>query len=318
MKNLEQFFYKNNRLQQLRGFCAVMEHKNLSRAGKQLGLSHTTISLQIKSLEDDLNIKLLNRNGPKISPTKDAELLYELAIKHVDGINNIYDEFITRKAKNQSDEIRIAANNASLNFVLPKLLKPYLAENPDIYSEVIFAEQPEGLQMLMNDEIDVLLIPRREHLPIDSKLFTYTPFFEYVPVLLTLPNHPLAGKKKITVQEIARYDFTLPAPGLHVIPGLHEIFSRYQINKRFRVNFKGWEVTRKFIEAGLVISITADVVVERKDILMRTPLTHLFPNVDYGFVTKRRKPDEKVKKLFETATKYRKNIQSDLVRTKSN
>jgi DNA-binding transcriptional LysR family regulator len=95
---------------------------------------------------------------------------------------------------------------------------------------------------------------------------------------------------------------------------LHEIFSRYQINKRFRVNFEGWEVTRKFIEAGLVISITADVVVEREDVLKRTPLTHLFPNVDYGFVVKRgRKPDYKVQRLFETAQRHAAEIGSDLI-----
>lgn len=314
MKNIEQFFYKNNRLQQLRGFCAVMQYNNLSRAGEKLGLTHTTISLQVKSLEDDLNIKLLNRNGPKISPTKDAEILYELAIRHVEGINNIYDEFVALKYKDKSDEIRIAANNASLNFVLPKILEPYLAANQNIYSTVIFAEQEDGLKKLANDEIDVLLIPRREHKAIDNKLFNYTPLFYYAPVLLTLPNHPLAGKKKLGVHEIAKYDFTLPAKGLHVIPNLHEIFSRYQINKRFRVNFEGWEVTRKYIERGLVISITADVVVEREDILFRTPLTHLFPNVDYGFVVKRgRKPDEKVRKLFDIAKKYQKDIQSDLI-----
>jgi DNA-binding transcriptional LysR family regulator len=314
-KKIEQFFYKNNRLQQLRGFCAVMQLKNLTRAAEHLKLSHTAISLQIKSLEDDLKIKLFTRNGPKIMPTKDAEKLYEIAIGHVEGINNIYDEFLAVKNHDNSDEIKIAANNASLNFVLPKILKPYLDENPNIYSRVVFAEQDDGLKKLANDEIDVLLIPRREHKPIDNKMFSYTPLFYYVPVLLTLPNHPLARKKKLSVHEIAEYDFTLPAKGLHVIPNLPEIFERYQINKRFRVKFEGWEITRKYIETGLVISITADVVVERNDVLCRTPLTHLFPNVDYGFVVKRgRRMEDKVMKLFDIAKKYQKEIQSDLVK----
>lgn len=310
-----QFFYKNNRLQQLRGFCAAMQFGNLTRAAEQLGLSHTAISLQIKSLEDDLKIKLFERQGPKIRPTKDAAILYKIASQHVEGINNIYDEFITQRNDDLSDELNIAANNASLNYILPKLMVHYSTAAPNIYSRIHFAEQPDGLEKLKRGEIDVLLLPRREHMPVEPAYFTYTPLFYFTPVLLTLPSHPLAGKKKISVEQIAKYEFTLPAKGLHVIPNLHELFSRYEINKRLRVNFEGWEVTRKYIEAGLVISITADIVHEKEnDMLVKTPLTHLFPVVDYGFVTRRDKhPDKKLRQLFETAKKHSKSLSSDIL-----
>ncbi len=308
-----QFFYKNNRLQQLRGFCASMQFKNLSRAAEHLGLSHTAISLQIKSLEDDLKIRLFERQGPKIQPTKDAEILYKIANKHVEGINNVFDEFVTQRKDDQSDELNIAANNASLNFILPRLMRHYLDAAPKVYSRIHFAEQDEALEMLKKGEIDVWLGPRREHMPVDDAYFTYTPLFYFTPVLLTKPDHPLAGKRKITVEEIAKYEFTLPAKGLHVLPNLHELFSRYQIAKRFRVTLEGWEVTRKYIEAGLVISITADIVHEREnDVLAKTPLTHLFPVVDYGFVRLRdKRPDKKLQKLLETAKKHWLELSSD-------
>jgi DNA-binding transcriptional LysR family regulator len=302
------FFYKNNRLQQLRGFVATMQLGTVTAAANTMGLTQATVSLQIKSLEDDLKIKLFTRKGPHIKPTKDGTLLYELALPHIKSIEDIENIFTKYREKKYNEVIKIAANNSSLNFILPKLLKKYIDENTNVNAEVFFAEFYDGLDKLEKNEIDVLLLPRREHLPI-PKHIDYVPLFKFKPVLLTRPDHPLCGKKNITVKQIAEYDFTLPAKGLHVIPNLHDIFEAAGIKKEFRVQFKGWEVTRKFIEAGLVISITADIVLEKKDVLVGTSLSHLFPDVDYGFYLKKGMiiPD-KINRLVKIAKSYKGDI----------
>ena len=59
---ISQFYYKNNRLQQIRGFCNTVTYESLIKASKVMNLSTSSISLQIKTLERDLNTKLLKRN----------------------------------------------------------------------------------------------------------------------------------------------------------------------------------------------------------------------------------------------------------------
>ena len=126
--------------------------------------------------------------------------------------------------------------------------------------------------------------------------------------MITRADHPLAGRKNLSVEEISRYELTLPMEDYRVIPNLYDIFPAHEINKKLRVNFVNWETTRKYIEAGLVISISSDVIIDKdSDVLMGTPLSHLFSNAEYGFVIKRRKSKalpEKVKKLIETAKSY--------------
>lgn len=315
VENSANFFYKNNRLQQLRGFCAAMQFGNLSHAAEHLGLSHTAISLQVKSLEQDLKIKLFERKGPKIKPTKDAELLYKMSLPHVEAMSDVYDQFITLKKKEESDEIKIGANNSAISFIMPKLLKTYLQEHPGMYARVIFAEQEEGLEKLKNGEIDVLCIPRREHNPIDTRFFEYTPMFYYTPVLLSLHDHPLAGKKRLTIEEICKYDITMPSKGLTVIPHLDELLSGFNKLKRLRITLENWSNTLKFIEAGLVVSIVADLAHEgREDILCRTPLTHLFPVIDYGFiVNKSSRHSQKIRQFFEVAKSNSAALSSDIL-----
>ncbi len=58
----EQFNYKNNRFQQLKGFCNTIKTGSVSQAAKSMSLSQAAISLQIKSLERDLKLPLFERH----------------------------------------------------------------------------------------------------------------------------------------------------------------------------------------------------------------------------------------------------------------
>lgn len=140
----------------------------------------------------------------------------------------------------------------------------------------------------------------------------------YEPALITRPDHPLAGRRKLTVQEISQYELTLPAEKLRVIPNLYDIFPQHDISKRLRVNFVNWETTRKYIEAGLVISISSDVIIGENDTLMATPLTHLFPIVDYGFVVWRsRRLPQKVERFLDVAREFARARAQPKMRTRA-
>ena len=80
------FRYKQNRLQQLKGFCAVVEAHSVSKAADRLSLTQPTVSLQVQSLERDLRTTLFERRGPKIELTFEGALLYELARPLVEGL----------------------------------------------------------------------------------------------------------------------------------------------------------------------------------------------------------------------------------------
>jgi len=85
--------YKQNRLQQLRGFCYAAQEGSISRAAERMYLSQPSVSLQIQALERELETTLFDRNGPKIELTHDGRLLFELAQPLVDGFNHLEETF---------------------------------------------------------------------------------------------------------------------------------------------------------------------------------------------------------------------------------
>lgn len=286
MKKIDQqFYYKNNRLQQLRGFCSTIEFGSICRAAEHMGLNQSCVSLQIKALEDSLAVKLFERNGPHIKPTAEGKRLYSLARPYVYGILNLHHEFSEELKSVLRTELHIAANGTSKSYILPEIIKLYTQMYPEIYIVIHFAEHQEAMELIEKDIVDFAILPQRAHLPF-SHNFVYTPLFFCTPCLITLPNHPLAHQKNLTVQEISKYELTLPDPTFRVIDNLYEIFPDHNINKKLRVSFLNTESGREFIDAGVAITISSDVWIKKNDTLVATPLPHLFPDVTYGLVKK--------------------------------
>ena len=72
----KQFYYKRNRIQQLKGFYYTVQTGSVSNAARKMGLSQSAITLQIQSLERDLKTKLFEREGKKITITKAGKLFF--------------------------------------------------------------------------------------------------------------------------------------------------------------------------------------------------------------------------------------------------
>ena len=104
----QRFYYKQNRLKQLRAFCHAVRTLSISKAAERMHLSQPTVSLQIKALERELGTVLFERRGPRIALTPEGGALYELSSPLVEGIDNLPDAFrrTVRKPRIRGDPHR--------------------------------------------------------------------------------------------------------------------------------------------------------------------------------------------------------------------
>ena len=253
-------YYKNNRLQQLRGFSYAAQFGNITKAAAHMGLTQSTVSLQIKSLEDELGVQLFKRHGPQITLTREGEELLKLSAPHLDGFQNIFDVFHEKIAEDKKTEITLSVNATAKSYLMPDLLNKYIDQYPEAYVTLRFAEQEEAIKLLQEEEIDCAILPRRDHTPFPYSC-VYKPAFFFKPCLITRHDHPLAGRQNLSVEEISRYNVVLPGYDYRVIPNLYDIFPQHNINKKRRINFIDMETGREYLEAGLVITISSNVFV---------------------------------------------------------
>jgi len=123
------------RFAKLTAFVAVAEHASFTRAAAQLGISNPSLSHAIRSLEDQLGVRLLNRTTRSVALTDaGAELLAHLnpALESFDKALDIVNAFRTRPA----GTLRVAVHPAAAVTIIPSRIARFSAENPDIRLEI--------------------------------------------------------------------------------------------------------------------------------------------------------------------------------------
>ena len=105
----QQFYYKKNRLQQIRGFCYVVQTGSMLKCARKMGLTQGAITLQIQSLERDLGIKLFDRSGKEIKLTKSGEMFYDHAISSLQKMDSLFESFASINSKKSLTQLVLVA-----------------------------------------------------------------------------------------------------------------------------------------------------------------------------------------------------------------
>jgi len=279
------FRYKQNRIQQLRGFCFTAAEGSISRAAERMYLSQPSVSLQIQALERELNVTLFERRGPRIKLTPDGELLFAMAMPLVDQIDKLPDEFAARRGDINQGRIDVAAGWSTILYVLPSFVEAFREAHPHIELKLHNVTGAEGLAQLRAGHVDFAVGPLLE-VPEDIE---FHPIVSYEPLLITALNHPLAKKKHITLKELSKHPFILPPRHLSTWSTVDSAFKKHGLPYEVAMEVGGWEVIKKYVELGLGISVVMSICITGGEKLAVMPANEYFPNRTYGVVIRKGK-----------------------------
>ncbi len=283
---MDVFRYKQNRLQQLRGFCAVVEAKGVSKAAAKLRLTQPTVSLQVQALERELHTRLFDRKGPRIELTPEGALLYELARPLLQGLVEIDGDFEARRNKVEQGRLAIAAGESTIQYVLPTTVQKFARVHPGITMALNNVTGMDGLQQLRERRVDFCIGPLLD-IPADLE---FEPVVAFDPVLITTSNHPLSKLPKVTLRQISKYPLILPPRHLSTWRQVELVFLQHQIPYEVRMEMGGWEVIKRYVELGLGISIVINVCLTGREKLEVIPVKRYFPQRIYGIVKLKGRP----------------------------
>jgi DNA-binding transcriptional LysR family regulator len=283
---MDVFRYKQNRLQQLRGFCAVVEAKSVSKAAAKLRLTQPTVSLQVQALERELRTRLFDRRGPRIELTPEGALLYELARPLLEGLVEIDSDFEARRNKVEQGRLAIAAGESTIQYVLPTTVQKFARVHPGISIVLNNVTGVDGLQQLRDRRVDFCVGPLLD-IPADLE---FEPVVAFDPVLITTSRHPLSKLSKVTLRQISKYPLILPPRHLSTWRQVEMVFLQHQIPYEVRMEVGGWEVIKRYVELGLGISIVMNVCLTGREKLEVIPVKKYFPQRIYGIVKLKGRP----------------------------
>ncbi|HSQ97838.1 MAG TPA: LysR family transcriptional regulator [Rickettsiales bacterium] len=206
------FYYKKNRLSQIRGFCSVVQNDySIAAAHRKTHVEAATISKEIRTLENDLGVQLLDRSGyNKLKLTKEGELFYKEAIKYVNGIDSLVDTFNENLKEFNSNHLNLALHYTAMSYVFPKILGKLLEQKrfKNLNIKLFDISKEEAIKKLINKEVDMAFY----HFNASEKILSEIEVEKNIKnsyVLIYNKNHPLANKKIILREDVKDYNFLL-------------------------------------------------------------------------------------------------------------
>ncbi|MEO6801352.1 MAG: LysR family transcriptional regulator [Rhodanobacter sp.] len=281
------YYYKGNRHKQLRAFVSVVKLGTLTRAAEALYLSQPTISLQLQALERELGVILMDRRRRRINLTDAGEALYVLARPLVEGWETLDRDFQARIKGLQAGRLVIAAGTSTIQYLLPELVRRYRERFPAVKLQLANVTGKDGLALLRADDAD-FAVGSMLDVPND---IAWAPVHHYDPMLIMPPDHPLAAKDKITLEDISPYGLILPPQRLSTYRLVDLVFQQRQVPYHVAIEVGGWDVIKEYVAMGMGISIVTGICITDADSerLAVRNMKQFFPQRSYGVVMRKGK-----------------------------
>ena len=281
------FAYKGDRLKPLRAFCQTARLGSVSRAAEALYVSQPAVTLQLQALEREMGVRLFERSGRRLVPTREGEALYELARPLVEGIDGLDGAFREQLRGLDAGELHVAAGSSTILYLLPKIIATYRETQPDVRLILHNVTGAGGLNLLRSDEVD-LAVGSMLDVPAD---LDYAPVYRFDPMLIAPPDHPLATKRSLELADLSPYGLILPPRRLTTYRLIDHVFHQARVPYTVALEVGGWEVIKQYVAMGMGISIVTAICLtdaDRERLATRS-LADYFPPRSYGVVVRKGK-----------------------------
>lgn len=253
-------------LRQLKYFAKVAETLNFSEAAKMLCITQSTLSQQIKQLENELDTPLLIRSSHKVTLSEAGELI----LPHVRRV--IYEAESCADRINDLNKLASGSLSIGVTYsfspILTETLLLFMKQYPKIRLDIYYKPMNELMELLKERVVDFVLAfkPTQSIEGVESHIL----FQNYLAAIVS-EHHPLASKKKVTVAELQTYDLALPSKGLQARNTFDNIISAHD-PLRVRIELNEVNILLKLIRQSMLVTVLAEATIHNETGVKAVPL----------------------------------------------
>ena len=252
-------------LTELRYIVAVARERHFGRAAEACFVSQPTLSVAVKKLEDELDVKLFERGSSEISVTPLGEEIVRQAQAVLEQAQAIKE--IAKRGKDPlAGPLRLGVIYTIGPYLLPDLVRTAIAKVPQMPLMLQENFTVKLLEMLRAGELDCAILAE----PFMESNLAIAPLYEE-PFLVAVPaSHPLAERERISAEELKRETMLLLGSGHcfrdHVLEVCPE-FARFSSDAEgIRKSFEGssLETIKHMVAAGMGVTVVPRLSVPRE------------------------------------------------------
>src|SRR5699024_10630689 len=262
--------------QQLKVFVTVAEKKNFSRAAEALYMTQPAVSQYIRTLEENIGVRLLDRTNKYVNLNQAGEIVYHHA-KEIIGLHTRMQLLVDDLINQATGPIFIGASYTFGEYVLPYIIATMKEIYPDIHPVVNIGNTAKIAHEVMHHQLDIGIV--EGHFKQEKKLNIET-FAEDEMVIVAHSSHPYAknnhnktletcelfiithtthtytkNNHNINIKDLENETWQLREAGSGTREAIEKLFQQQGITPTEKIEFGSTQPIKMGIEAGLGISL---------------------------------------------------------------
>jgi LysR family transcriptional activator of nhaA len=249
-------------------FWMVAREGGLAPAGKALHLSQSSLSAQIKRLEDQLGLSLFERRGRKLELTETGRVAYKYA-EEIFGLGREMLEAVRDRPVQRRLRLTVGISDVIPKLLVRKLLEPAYEKYKDLALTCHEDRFDRLLTSLATHEIDVVIADSA--IPAHASIRAFNHLLGESTVTLVAPRAQAVTLRRGFPRSVDRAPVLLPLPGSLLRRNLDEWFTRHEIQPLIVAEAEDSALLKAFAADGMgamfVPSVIAKTVCQRYDLV---------------------------------------------------
>ncbi|WP_295720617.1 LysR substrate-binding domain-containing protein [Mucilaginibacter sp.] len=232
-------------LRQLQYFVKAAETMNFTEAAAAVFITQSTLSQQIKQLEDELGMLLFDRIGRHVRITEAGHIFLTHATKILNDVQK-GKQAITELNNAATGELNLGVSYAFTSLLLPALA-PFSNKYPGIKIFITYGSPEELEKKLRLAELDMILAFHNQS---DDEDLEMQVLFSSSIVMVVAKDNPLAKLEKISLEELAQQELILPGKGFSSREFINGLFYKGKIAPNIRIELNDMHSLLSLIQNG--------------------------------------------------------------------
>ena len=243
-------------LRDLKYLVAVAEHKHFGRAAAASFVSQPTLSTQLKKLEEELGVTLIERSNRQVMLTPVGERIVDQAQLVLREVNHL-----VHLAEEHRDpfggDFRLGVIPTVAPYLLPKILRPISKAFPNLRIQLTEGQTAVISRLLRDGDLDavILALPLDEDNVVEAKLYT-EPF-----LFAVAKQHPKANKKTVGLSDLDGEQVLLLEDGHCLRDQALEVCKTHNASENANFRATSIETLRQMVAAGVGTTLMPELAV---------------------------------------------------------
>jgi len=270
----------------LRAFHLVAKYGSLRRAANQLELTIPTLSVQLKKLERDLNVKLFHHLPNKLVITERGHIFLQTTTRVLDALENAR-AVVSNQTDNFTGRVSISMGSDIAKHFAPRIAS-FIKLRPRVALSILARHSSETLSLVLGGDVDLGIgifksTPRGIH---REKLLENG-------IWVVFPrNHPLSRRHNVGLKDLAAHRIITHTRNSETRKMIDSVFHRERIEPEKMLEVGSCQFAIEFVRLGLGVALVHDncVIGERRNKLRFINMSNHFGKAEVSLIHKINRP----------------------------